>query len=211
MAELESLKASAQEDLCRYLSACFYEPTVMFAEEGMFDSMRKAAGRLSVDLAEHARRLGEAFAGDDLQTLLVDYTRLFLGPVNPRATPYGSFWLSGESALMQDSTVAVLDLYRQGGFELDEGFRDLPDHIAVELEFLYVLTFRLHQVQRDADLAATASLIELRERFLGAHLGRWVGRFTSAMQQGAETRFYRTLAELTRLWVAQFGAPGPAH
>ena len=86
-------QAGAREDLCRYLAGCYYEPGPEFAEEGLFDSMLAAASRIDPGLAEHARRLGEAFAAQDLQTLLVDYTRLFLGPVQTLAKPYGSVWL----------------------------------------------------------------------------------------------------------------------
>ncbi|MDP3865805.1 MAG: hypothetical protein Q8Q75_13955, partial [Rhodoferax sp.] len=75
MSEFEPDKASAREDLFRFLSACYYEPAPEFAEEKLFDSIRLAAARVDPDLADAARRLGEAFAAQDLQTLLVDYTR----------------------------------------------------------------------------------------------------------------------------------------
>ena len=42
----------------------------------------------------------------------MDYTRLFLGPIAPLARPNGSFWLGGETKLMQDSTMAVQALYQ---------------------------------------------------------------------------------------------------
>jgi hypothetical protein len=60
MSDYDPDEATAREDLCRFLSACYYEPGVEFAEEKLFDSMRVAATRLSPDLAEHARRLGAA-------------------------------------------------------------------------------------------------------------------------------------------------------
>jgi TorA maturation chaperone TorD len=59
-------------------------------------------------------RLAAAFAEGDLQDLLVDYTRLFLGPVQPLARPYGSFWLEGETTLMQASSVDVLEAVPPG-------------------------------------------------------------------------------------------------
>jgi len=193
--------AGAREDLCRYLAGCYYEPGPEFAEERLFDSMLAAAIRIDPDLAEHARRLGEAFAAQDLQTLLVDYTRLFLGPVQTLARPYGSVWLSGESALMQDSSMAVLELYGQGGFEIDEAFRELPDHVAVELEFLYLLIFNLNQARRAADADAASATAALQQRFLAQHLGAWIGPFCAAVQAGAETAFYRELGALTERFV----------
>jgi TorA maturation chaperone TorD len=187
----------AREDLCRFLAACFYEPAPMFAEARLFDSMRLAAEQVDADLGVRARRLGEAFAKNALQDLLVDYTRLFLGPVQPLAKPYGSFWLSGESTLMQDSTRQVLELYAQAGFDIDDGFHELPDHVAVELEFLYLLAFRQNRARHDADAAALDELLRLEQRFLGQHLGAWFAPFTAAMAAGAQTDFYRELAALT--------------
>jgi hypothetical protein len=42
--------------------------------------MLGAAREVDDDLAERTRRLGTAYAGATQEELLVDYTRLFLGP-----------------------------------------------------------------------------------------------------------------------------------
>lgn len=211
MSEHDPDKGLARADLFRFVSACYYEPAPEFAEERLFDSMHTAALLAEPALAEPIRRLGEAFAADDLQTLLIDYTRLFLGPVQPLARPYGSFWRSGETPLMQDSTMTVLDLYRQGGFEMDEAFRELPDHVAVELEFVYLLGFRQHQARLAGDAEALARVHALRQRFLHDHLAGWIVPFTTALQAGAQTAFYRALAEVTAgLLQAETGLAGAA-
>lgn len=203
MSDAEIDLATANEDLCRFLAACYYQPTEVFVEEGLFDSMAAAAATLSPDLAGPAGELGAAFAEDDLQTLLVDYTRLFVGPVEPLAQPYASFWLSGEKVVMQDSTMAALALYAEGGFEIDESFSDLPDHVAVQLEFLYLLEFKLRQARAAGAEGASElqRLHALRRRFLDEHLARWVGRFAQAVQAGAGCRFYRLVGRLTEAYV----------
>jgi TorA maturation chaperone TorD len=201
MAQFEPDVATAREDLCRFLAACFYEPSAEFAEERVFDSMLQAASRIGPEFAESARRLGEAFAAQDLQALLVDYTRLFLGPVQPLAMPYGSYWLSGENTVMQDSTLDVRNLYNEGGFEIDEELHELPDHVAVELEFLYLLIFKANEAQRAGLGDIVAAWRALQAMFLKAHLGSWVGRFAAAVQSNAQTGFYRELAGLTERFV----------
>ncbi|HEY0884611.1 MAG TPA: molecular chaperone TorD family protein [Ramlibacter sp.] len=201
MPELELEKATAREDLCRFLAACHYEPDAAFAEEKVFDSMAAAARRLDPQLEAGARRLGEAFAAHDLQALLVDYTRLFLGPPSPLAAPYGSIWLSGEGTVMQESTVALEGLYGEAGFELDQELAEMPDHVAVELEFLYLLTFKQNEARRAGEEVAIAAWNQLHELFLRGHLGAWIGRFTAAVQANAQTTFYRELAALTALFV----------
>lgn len=187
----------ARADLCRFLAACYYQPGPEFAEERLFDSMFDAATRIRPELAAGAHRLGEAFSAEARESLLVDYTRLFLGPVNASAKPYGSVWLGTEETLMRESTMAVLEMYEEGGFELDEEFHELPDHVAAELEFLYLLTFNENQARRIGDSQAAAAAAGLRTRFLHEHLSVWIGPFTAAVRAGARSSFYRELAELT--------------
>lgn len=194
-------KGIARETLCRLLAACYYEPGPEFAEERVFESILGATRRINPDLAAGATRLSEAFAAEALDALLLDYTRLFLGPTETIAQPYGSVWMSGEKTLMQDSTMAVLELYREGGFEIDEDFRELPDHIAVELEFLYLLIYRENQAQQVGEVDDLTSMASLRRRFLDGHLGAWIGPFTAAVKAGAKSNFYRELAQLTNRFV----------
>lgn len=190
-------QGAARQDLCRYLAACYYQPGPEFAEEKVFDSMLAAATRIHADLAAHARRLGEEFAREGMENLLMDYTRLFLGPTHTLARPYGSVWLEGENVVMGESTMAVQELYGEGGFDMSADFREVPDHIAVELEFLYLLIYRENEAHRNGDTEALQAKAALRKRFLDEHLGRWVGPFTAAVRAGAQSSYYRNLAELT--------------
>ena len=192
---------AARENLCRLLAACYYEPGPEDAEEQVFDAMLDAATRIHPDLAAHARRLGAEFSAAGPASLLIDYTRLFLGPSHIIAQPHGSVWLEGEKTLMRDSTMAVQELYEEGGFEIAEDFRELPDHIAAELEFLYLLICRENEARCDHDPEALRATASLRTRFLNEHLGRWVGSFTAAVRAGAQSGFYRELSALTERFV----------
>jgi TorA maturation chaperone TorD len=194
-------QAAAREDLCRFLAGCYYEPGPEFVEERLLDSMLAAAQRIDPELAKHAQRLGQAFAAASLEDLLVDYTRLFLGAPQALAKPYSSVWLTDEPELMQDSAMELLKLYEQGGFEIDPEFRDLPDHVAVELEFLYLLTYQQNQATASGVAAALQAVEVLRTAFLTGHLGRWLGPFILAVHDHAECEFYRELAEFTELFV----------
>jgi TorA maturation chaperone TorD len=194
-------QGAAREVFCRLLAGCYYEPAPAFSEEKVFDSMREAASQIDQGLAQHARRLGEAFSTEGLENLLVDYTRLFLGPTQAIARPYGSVWMGGEATLMQDSTIAILELYQEGGFDIDENFRERPDHVAAELEFLYLLIFRENQLRRIGRRAALTATAGLRRRLLHEHLGAWIGPFTAAIEAGAGTKFYRELAIATNRFV----------
>lgn len=201
MSAYDHEQGAARETLCRLLAACYYQPGPEFAEERVFDTLCAAAGRLDARTAVLASRLRDGFAAIEPEPLLVEYTRLFLGPIDAPAAPYGSVWLGGEGALMRDSTMAVVALYHEGGFELAGDFRNLPDHVAAELEFLYLSIYRENEAQRNADLDALAVTLDLRRRFLGAHLGAWIEPFTAAIERAARTEHYRALAALTRHFV----------
>lgn len=209
MPERDPERGAARQELCRFLAACYYQPGPEFAEEKVFDSILDAATRIAPDLAACARRLGESFSAEGPENLLVDYARLFVGPGKVIASPYGSVWLSAENALMQDSTMAVVELYREGGFEIDEDFRELPDHIAAELEFLYLLIYQENKACRMGERAASKSINGLKKRFLDGHLGLWVGPFSEAVKAGAQTGLYRDLAELTARFVKMEAGADP--
>lgn len=123
----------------------------------------------------------------DMTKLLIDYARLFIGPFSVLAPPYGSVYLERKRQVMGDTTQAVRRFYQEVGLELKAEQKDLPDHIIVELEFLYYL------ISQGYD--------EKYQRFLQEHLGAWVGGFGQIVEENANTKFYRKLAKVTRNFV----------
>jgi TorA maturation chaperone TorD len=197
MSDYVTGREGAREDLCRYLAACYYEPSKDFSEEHLFDSMQAAASAIDPDLAESARKLGAAFVAQDIETLLVDYTALFIGPSQPRAMPYASFWLTADQSMRHEATMKVLDFYEQGGFDVSDEFHELPDHVAVELEFLYLLIFSQHQEKAGDNRGDLSTATTLHRRFVIEHMAAWIDQFTGVLKAGAETAFYRELAGFT--------------
>jgi TorA maturation chaperone TorD len=202
MSDSEVKRIAARADLCRLLAACYYQPGPEFAEERVFDSMRTAAAEVDAELVALAQAMAEAFDAQPLEELQIDYTRLFLNPTGPLASPYESAWLAGRDPMfVGEITQSVLDSYRQGGYDVDLSFRDLPDHIAAELEFLYTLVFLEARAAASGNDAERAEAIDLRRRFVEQHLGRWIGPFAEALRSGGETALYRTLADVTERFV----------
>jgi putative dimethyl sulfoxide reductase chaperone len=196
-----SARQAALSDLARFVAGCYYEPEAAFVEAGLFDSMAEAASHVDAELEALARRLGPAFEAQPLEDLLVDHTRLFLGPVQALAQPYASVWLSAESQLMQAPALDVMALYAEAGFEVDGELKELPDHVAVELEFLYLLLWRENEARAAGDASALAGVESIKRTLLDQHLGRWLGPFLLAMHDGAQTAFYEALAEFTERFV----------
>ena len=201
MPEHDREPASARADLCRFLAACHYEPDPAFAEERLFDSMLDAAARLDPELADSARRLGEAYASEDLAALQHDHERLFRGAPQPLANPHQGAWLAGGADAAEDAVLSLIGLYDEAGFEADEDEAVGPDHVAVELEFLSVVLARRHESRQAGLEEIAAAWQQLADSFVSRHLGTWAGPFTAAVQAGAATDFYRELAQLTRRFV----------
>jgi len=201
MPQPDSERASARADLCRFLAACYYEPDPAFDEERLFESMLEAAAQLAPELADSARRLGAAYAAQDLAALRHDHQRLFQGPPQPLANPHQSAWLAGGAAAAEDAALSLMGWYDEAGFEADEDESTGPDHVAVELEFLSVVLARRHEARQAGLQEIEAAWQQLADAFVNRHLGTWIAPFTAAVQSGAATAFYRELAQLTRRFV----------
>lgn len=185
----------------RLLSACYYEPEKCFLEEGVYTQLRDALNALNCPLAPVAEKMGTNFmtAGED--ALVQDFSQLFMGPFEIPAKPYGSVYIDGENVVMGDSTMAVKACYVEAGFEIAETFRELPDHITVELEFLYLLSFRQAEAISLEDLDALSRYKNIEMAFLENHIGCWLADFCTKIRQHAQTDYYRHLADLTEQFV----------
>jgi TorA maturation chaperone TorD len=113
----------------------------------------------------------------DLRKLQSQYVRLLVNalPQVP-CPPFGSCYLEG--SLMGESTVSVDRLYRQYGLETEE----IPDHIAVELEFLAFLA----DPQTSARPEDLDTLLE--------HLRSWAPAFLDRVREHDESGFYRAVS-----------------
>ncbi|MEW8004581.1 MAG: molecular chaperone TorD family protein [Candidatus Thiodiazotropha sp.] len=202
MADLQNdveRRHQAKADACRMLSACYYEPEEAFLDEDVFGQLERALSALDAECAAQAQTMGRCFRETGCEELRIDYTRLFLGPFNIRSKPYGSVYLDRGNVVMGATTMAVLALYREGGFQVAEEFTEMPDHVAVELEFLYLLNARLGDGHTESN--ERNRLAGLERSLLEEHLGKWIVPFTEAMKEGSRTEFYQKLADLTRRFV----------
>lgn len=208
MADIEEIAAVAQQDIFRFLSACYCEPSPIFREEKLLESIGAVADFLDPDVKACATKLAQAFDTVSDQDLLIDYSRLFVGPSRPLAPPYESVWVSPSENLAQEATTQLLALYEHCGFGVADNLADLPDHIAVELEFLYVLSFERNLAASSESAVRVSELTALERRFYSEHLGQWIWSFLDVMERSANTDFYRELARLSRIVLTTAGLTG---
>jgi putative dimethyl sulfoxide reductase chaperone len=128
----------------------------------------------------------------ELEDILWEYTRLFIGPHRLPCPPLESVYTSHKRLMMQEAYDGVREFYSRVGIEV--GSADvMPDHIGAELNFLAILFDRMV-----ADPEKRLLYEELTEEFLSGHLRNWVPSFTADQEEAAETLFYKALARITR-------------
>jgi TorA maturation chaperone TorD len=139
-----------------------------------------------------------------LEDLAVEYTRLFLGPgkhISPHESVHHQQDDGQWGKLWGASTAKVKKFVESTGLTYSEDFKGLPDHIAVELEFMQQLTLREEQAWMNADADAAVSCRQTEKKFIEGHLVRWIPDFCKNVMQQAELPFYRALAALTRSFI----------
>lgn len=151
-----------------------------------------------------AAGLPEAFtSAGSMEPLKVDYARLFVGPFLLLAPPYGSVYLDGERRIMGDSTMDVLGHYREMGMDMAENFKDAPDHVSAELEFMHALVCRQAEALRTEDGDGLLDSLHRQHAFFVYHPGAWIPDFTGKIMEHAGTRFYRTLGKVTKRFIEE--------
>lgn len=181
-------------DSYRLLATCFYEPQLDTFGNGLLQDLEESLKLICPVAADHAETMIKMLQEYSEEQLLVDYARLFVGPLDLLAAPYGSVYLEREGRLMGDSTMAAADFYRSRGLVMDTDFREVPDHIAAELEFMYYLVYKEIEALEASDTAAASAALESQNLFMNIFLQPWIDKFSGRIAEGAETGFYRALA-----------------
>lgn len=151
------------------------EDEISYGLKLMVDSVRKNSHRLH----------------EWTEELAVEYARLFVGPKNPPAMPYASFYLSESRSLMTDETIDVRKAYLDAGLAVRELHSVPDDHIGIELEFIYDLTQRIIKFFEEGQREEASRLFEIRSDFIRGHMTLWVPFFVEKIMESTLEDFYK--------------------
>jgi len=183
-------------DSYRFLSACFCLPQKeLFSQEDIFKSLTHVLGGICPEAVAFSSQMEKAFSEAKEEELKVEYARLFVGPYELKAPPYGSIYLDGERKVMGNSTMEVIKLYEEAGLVMDKDFKELPDHIAVELEFMYYLIHKEVEALERSEKDKATALKETRNHFFNRLFSPWVPPFCEKMKESTNNPFYINLAD----------------
>lgn len=186
----------------RFLAACFYQPKKeMLVAEQLIPALTQNLQEVCPSAAPFSQRMMESLASYSEEELVVEYSRLFVGPFGLKAPPYGSVYLDGERTVMGPSTLETIEFYEQEGLARDEGFHELPDHVAVELEFMYFLSYRQVEALQKGDMERAEAYRLKQEQFRTSFLAKWVPPFCTHIQEESDNGFYSALADCVTTFI----------
>lgn len=142
----------------------------------------------------------EACAGAELSSLQEEYPALFSRKVlcPPYESCYG--WRPGGPPVL---LAGISGFYGAFGLEPSRAHPEVPDHIAVELEFMSALCLKEAYALFHGLAEPQRVMREARRAFLGAHLGRWADAFADGLEVRAVSPFFRAAAALLRAFLAE--------
>lgn len=187
---------AAAADLFLTLAAAFTAPPAQMSaadwSSPLAADLEELGAALELDTAAAVRTLraigAERGAGEPW---LVDYSRLFLVPPVPVTLNTGIYL---EGSLGGSSAQMMQQCYGAAGFALRETFRDLPDHVAIQLEFVAALLQRAE--------AGDAVGREMAREFTDAFIAHWVDPLHAACGKAAvhdpAARVYASLVDVIR-------------
>lgn len=212
----QSLRASGlldRADLLYCLARAFMPPPPAWSVHDwarpLADDLAELGSLLDIDTAavqqalaaECARQSAASRRADErADSWLVEYSRLFLTP--PVKVPLNTgLYLDG--AIAGGASQMMRSCYETAGMQPDEDFHDLPDHVAMQLEFLARLYERGARGEADAKAMA--------DEFAAAFVFGWGEPLEQAcaraQPQAGAAGVYRALTRLARV---ALGDPGCA-
>lgn len=145
-----------------------------------------AARHLHPATASSLRAAARAIAPLDRETAERAHVRVF-GHARASAAPYEGPYLTTNLFQETDALADVAGFYRAFGVDAAQ---ERADHIALELEFVHLLSFKEGHARRHRGAAEVAVCADAQAAFLRAHLGRWGATFFRRLAaEGAGTHY----------------------
>lgn len=136
-----------------------------------------------------------------IEDLACNFTMLFLNAAANTETkhvyPYASVYLSESHLLYQEETEEVMKFYAENKVAQKKDFKEPEDHLAVELNFIALLTDGASNALINNDARTAIDKLMVTKIFMEKHLLPWVHRFCIDLRKAATDDFYSSMADIT--------------
>jgi len=137
-----------------------------------------------------------------LQALTEEYTRLFIGP-GKHLPPYASVQKKPGAGLLNGPEAAAIRRFIKGtGFKFNIAFKDYPDHISAELEYMDTLIQREHEALIAGDIEEAEHSRIIQKNLFEEHLDTWIPMYCDLVEDSAKHSFYRQLAACASMFMS---------
>jgi len=179
---------------------CFLSEAFLYPHDDWTQDLGALNDILS-ELACAALDVGHQGWGDgrqELEALQAEYRRAIgLIAASCCETEYGLPHEFRQSQELAD----IAGFYRAFGFNIGGQVRERPDHLAAELEFMYILALKEAYASSHGRVELTEICADAERKFLRDHLVRWIGLFAERVAQNAPDSPYRALADFAATFV----------
>jgi putative dimethyl sulfoxide reductase chaperone len=95
----------------------------------------------------------------------------------------------------------IAGFYQAFGFKVGGQVRERPDHLAVELEFMFVLSLKEAYAAKEGLVEQAEICRDGQAKFLKDHLGRWIGLLAESIARSYGQGLYLDLARFAAAFV----------
>jgi DMSO reductase family type II enzyme chaperone len=143
----------------------------------------------------------EGFRATSRRELARQYVALFSHGWEGASLPYETEYTAPHAFQKQTELADIAGFYRAFGLQWETQGHERPDHLSLELEFMYYLALKeAHALAQGAD-EGVAVCVDAQRSFLRDHLGQWLGAFRRALANRGTETVYARLARLVEAWV----------
>jgi len=160
--------------------------------------------------AELLDTVATTHAADALETRYREtFGHIPAGIFSPYETSYGA-----ANAFTQSQALADLNgFYHAFGVEPSAAYRERPDHVSLECEFVALLLYKEAIALEAGNTEGAEVCRTARRRFLEEHIGWWGGVVCERLERDAPTALYRLCGRFGAAMIAQereaLGLPDP--
>jgi len=200
--------APARQTAYAFFAAAFNEPpSKALLETLCAGELLGTAEELFGEAALAAQRQYAACAEDTAkrhEEARQEFMNLFKVPGGQYVTPYESVYrdsreIAGQKVrglLMGQSAVDVQKWYRLAALEISPEYKDLPDHIALQLGYLAYLCAKEQEFASSGDDARLTRTWEMQRDFLAAHVVSWITALRDRIHEQSQHAYFRVFSDM---------------
>jgi len=200
--------AAGRSDMYLFLTAAYAQPPSLELLETIHSEafLRPFGEIFSADIVTKLRQLGNSDSASALHKQLgQEFMRLLGEPGDSYVMPHESVYRDSPKVgceetpdtLIGRSARDVQQWYEIAGVELSDDYKDRPDHIALELNYLALLCTKEQHFATAGDDPKLTRVWEMERDFLAGHVVRWVDQLRDRIHEKSQQVYFRAVADMT--------------